>query len=396
MLSPVEYMSKSNDSTSDFFNFISLDKGDWKEEHIKAAIIYNNKLAFNYFDKIEGAFNRRIRCFLYMANFWNTDEGDKVLLDSYINLAASLGLQGNNIIPPTLVKFYYLFATGFEGSKKSDTRPFVDSNVFNWKLKDEPKEQMRVLALVFDCLIKSGVHTCDVPSNKIDAMLLIIANELYNKNDWRAFVLTRDKEELFYHIEGDELCKSSTDRTNIFNYVKRLDVGGNILCNVITCKFTKDFGSIGTNTKTIRSMTITYNFDMAISIKISGINCDDYKFYTRDKTGVKLYRYIGKNVDGHIFDTAEFDISPNLNPYEEFGAKTKEALAALDNKIKTQPIYSKDYTQLENECKKIESNCDISIGSYYNTIITTYNIDININLEDKTIKMGREVLKLAP
>lgn len=386
--SPVIYVSKESEYP-EFDKIPSVKKGDWKEEHIKSKILCENGLAFDYFNAIEENFDRRIRAFLFMSGFWN-DSGNKTKLDSYIALSIALNLKINEQIPMEIKKIYYLFATGFNESTKSKLRPYIDLTLYNWNEPDDAtQEQLHILSLVYDYLNINPDNSFELITIKINE----IAQTLYNEGDWRSFVLARNYDELFYHLDGERLHISNDENINIFNYVKQLDLRGEPIKGSIHFQQNKNIGTIGQNNRS--KYTITYEYVLNVNIKLEGEYASDYTFFTNNDALFKIYRYIGYQKSEHQFEVLEFDITKNLENYIGFTRKIKEKFSNLPAEEKTEPIYTKNYSKLKGYCKTIcGENTEIEVLSYYNTIRTRFDINIEIDLNDANIIIKTETLDL--
>jgi len=386
--SPVIYVSKEPD-LPEFIKIPSVKSGDWKEEHIKSKIIRENGLNFDYFNAIEENFDRRIRAFLFMSDFWN-GSGGKTNLDSYIALSTGLKLKFDEQIPMEIKKIYYLLATGFNGAAKSKIRPYIDNALYNWsEPNDDVQENLHVLSFVFDFLNNNHYNTIELINIKINE----IARELYNKKDWHSFILTRNRDELFYHLDGEKLHISDDENINIFNYVKQLDLGGKPIKGNINFQKNKNIGTIGQNNRS--KYTITYEYILNVDIILKGEHVPDYAFYKYNDTLFKIFRYIDYQEGKHQFEALEFDIAKNLEKYIEFARKIYKKFDGLPTEEKTEPIYSKDYSNLKDYCKTIcDDNTKIKIWSYYNTIITRFDIDITVDLNGPDINKTTETLDL--
>ena len=362
--------------------------GDWKEEHIKSRIICDNKLSYDYFNEIEKNFNRRIRAFLYMSGYWN-NRGNKTALDSYIAKSNSLKLKYNEELPMELKKMYYLLATGYGGTTKSNFRPNIDSSLSNWngnEPSDEAAEKLHILSLVFDFL-------CSDNNESINAKVNKITGELYEKCDWRCFILARNYDKLFYHLDNDKLQISDTETISVFSFIKQIDLGGTSIKDTIHFRKNSNLGPIGQNYSS--KFTITYEYILNMKIRLTGDYAPDFTFYKNDDVFFQIYRYSGLIENEHRFEVLKFDISKNIEKYIDFSNKIKEIFYGLTAKEKTDPIYTKDYSTLKTYCNEIcGEDIIIEVSSYYNTIITKFSIDITINLEDSGIKKGTEVLRL--
>jgi len=386
--SPVIYVSKEPEPP-ECIKIPSVKNGDWKEEHIKSKILCENRLNFDYFNTIEENFDRRIRVFLFMSGFWN-GLGDKTKLDSYITLSIGLKLKFGEQIPMEIKKIYYLLATGFNETAKSKIRPYIDFKLYNWsEPNDDVQENLHILSLVFDYLINKHYNTIDLINIKINE----IARELYNKNDWRSFILTRNRNELFYHLDGERLHISDDENLNIFSYVKQLDLGGKPIKGKINFQKNENIGTIGQNNRS--KYTITYEYILNVAINLKGEHASDYAFSKNNDTLFRIFRYIGYREEKHQFEALEFDIAKNLKKYIEFAGKIKEKFSVLTSEEKTEPIYSKNYSNLKDCCKTIcDDNTEIKIWSYYNTIITRFDIDITVDLNSPDINKTTEALDL--
>jgi len=387
--SPLIYISEESESPESI-NISSVKKGDWKEEHIKSKMLCEEKLNFDYFNVIEGNFDRRIRSFLFMSGFWN-NSGNKTKLDSYIELSIALNLKFNEPIPMEIKKIFYLLATGFNGTTKSKFRPYIDLDLYNWNEPDEvTQEKLYVLSLVYDYINNNHDNSFELLKIKINK----IADELYNKNDWRSFILTRNYNDLFYHLDGETLYILNDENINIFSYVKQLDLDGKPIKGKINITQKKNIGTIGRNKRS--DNIITYEYILNINIELTGENVSDYTFFTRNNNNTfKIYRYIGYQENRHLFEVPEFDITDDLKNYYDFSEKIKGKFSNLPPEEKTDPIYSKNYSNLKNYCKPIcGENTEIKVESYYNTIITKFDINITVNLDDTSIVKETETLDL--
>ena len=386
--SPILYMSQKPECNI-FDKIPSVKNGDWKEEYIKSKIINEKKLDYNYYNNIESNFDRRIRTFLFMSGFW-TGTGNKEILDSYIGLSNNIELNCNGEIPMALKKMYYIIATGFDGTIKSNFDPNIDLSIFNWLETDEIiEEKLKVLSSVYDYIIKYSLNSIE----SIEKKIIDIAQDLHNKSDWRSFALMRNRDELFYHLEKDTIKKSKEESQNIFEYVKQLDVNGGSIKGRIYYQSGVNLGAIGTNSNSNR--TITYQYNLNVNIIINNENASQYTFYTNSNTLFQIYRYIGLNERKHQFEVLEFDITKDLENYINIAGKIKEMFIDLPAVIKTNPIYHHNYSELKKYCEDICGGiCEIDVTSYYNTIITIFNINIDLDISKPEIIRKTELLCL--
>jgi len=385
--SPLVFLSKKNEYP-ELNRIYSVLDGDWKEEHIKAQIIGVNKLHYDYFNIIEKNFDRRIRALLYMSGYWN-NQGDKAKLDLYITMSTSLGLKYNEDLPMELRKMYYLLATGYSETTKSNFRPNIDSTLFSWngnEPSEETEEKLQILSVVFDFLNSNNDVSIHTKINKI-------IGELYKKHDWRCFILARNHDKLFYHLDDDKLQISNTENINIFSYVKQIDLNGSSIKDAIYFRKIKNLGAIGQNYNS--KFTITYEYILDISIKLTGDCATDFTFYINEDVLFHVYRYSGLIGSEHQFEALEFDITKNIEKYIFCAEKIKEKFYGLTAKEKTDPIYTKDYSKLKTYCEEIcGEDIKVEVFSYYNTIITKFGVNIALNLDNSGISKITEVLHL--
>jgi hypothetical protein len=298
-----------------------------------------------------------------------------------------LDLRHDQNITVDLIKMYYLFATGFDGNAKSKLRPYIDCNIFNWanEPSDTVKERLNILTAVYTYLYQKSITSHESLKKTIQR----IAYDLYDASDWRSFAMDRENHELFYHVDDKKLLKPSNDTISIFDYVKNLDVSGQRIDEIIHRQYRKNMGAIGKNTKS--GYTMYHEFVINAAVKLNGSNAADFTFYTNDDKIFKIYRYVDFIDKVHHFETLQFDICEKIQRYIDYAKAIKDVLHMLPNEIKTDPIYSKNYSELKEKCGKIY---EVDVGSYYNTIITTCNINIDIDLADENIVKGIELLHL--
>jgi len=387
--SPLLYISKEPESP-EFIDISSVKAGDWKEEHIKSKILCAEELSFDEFNEIEENFDRRIRAFLFMSDFWN-GSGKKTKLDLYIKLTIALKLKSNETIPMELRKLFYLFADSYNGTTKSKFRPYINSDIFNWNEPDEKaQEKLSILSSVYEYIESYHLNSFELLKEKIN----IIANDLYNKKDWSSFILARDYDELFYHLDSDLLSVSNNEKLNIFSYVKQLDLDGKPIREEINIKQTKYFGIIGENDWSKRY--IRYENIINIYIKLTGENVSDYKFFKYDNNNdniIRIYRYIEYCENKHLFEVLEFDISEDLIKYKDFSERIKVKFSGLSKEEITKHIRYREYPILKDYCKAICGEA-IEVWCNNNTIFTQFKINIPVNLGGTNIKKETETLDL--
>jgi hypothetical protein len=375
-----EFISFSDINTKSIHSVKPL---DWKEEHIKAKIIRNNKLPYNYFDGIERNFNRRIRIFLYLAGFWDST-GDKEKLDKYITLAIEFGLKYDTEPPLELVKLFYLFATGFDGSSPIQERPLLEQSLFYWE--DDSKigsSKLEVLALTFDYLCNKNIHSTE----SLNEMLRKTAYDFYNKKDWRAFALVRDENILFNHLEN-EMLKTGNESKVIFPLVKQLDLKGKSFNKEINYKEdSESFGEIGKNIYSNKTITLKNEVSGRIVVELP--ESEKYLFYTEKNYIFTIYKYSNFDGESHQFKTQSFEISQVVNEYASLTKDIKQVIQQIPpekkNEILTNVIYW-ETKQLEEVCKehiKLE-NC--KIGHWYNHVIFSFEKELTIPQDLDTTK----------
>jgi len=385
--SPLIYMSK-NQKRPEFLKIPSVEPGDWKEEHIKSKILCEKRLDFDYFNSIEENFDRKIRAFLYMAGFWNSS-GDMTKLDSYTNLAIVLELRSDEI-PMEIKKMYYLFATGFNETPKSKFSPSVDKTIYSWKKTDDAvQERLDILSKVFDYLIGNSKNSCEL----INAEVSEKAKKLYEEGDWRSFALARERGELFFHLDGENLQISDDESINIFSYVKQLDLDGEPIKECI--HFQQNY-IFGLNVQKIgKTRYIKYEYGFDANIRLKGEHASGYVFSTNNDTLFKIYRYIGYQGSERQFEALGFDIARYLEEYIKFAEKIKEKLLSLSQKEINEFVSDINDPRLKGYIKRIcGENTKYRVSCYNNVITTIFCIDITIDLNDPNIKRETETLSL--
>jgi hypothetical protein len=348
---------------------------DWKEEHIKAKIIREHDAAYNYFDGTEKRFDRRIRIFLYLAGFWD-GAGDKRKLDVYTDLAEKFELRYNEDPPMELIKLFYLFATGFEGSVPIAERPFLEKSLFCWD-KDGRIERSKLGTLreTFDYLAKNELFSREVLSAHLDG----IARKLYEKKDWRAFALTRDEEILFNHLRGELLIVNNNTKVLIFNLVKKLDLAGKDLSGTIRYSRTKKHGEIGENEISRRRIRLENKINGIVSIILP--DAEDYTFYTEEGNIFTIYRYSAFDGAEHQFEGREFSRDGIIDKYnDDITLKLKEYILSLPQKnhILTNAMLA-TRRNLEEECNKVIEPDRCSVETNNNRIIISYEDKLEID-----------------
>jgi hypothetical protein len=141
-ISPVAFMARTPDYPLSE-NVPSIRPLDWKEEHIKASIIMGHSLQYDYFNKIEECFDRRIRVFLIMSGFW-FGNGNFETLNTYIKKSFEFGLKYDSSPDISVKSLFFLFATGYENYNAISADPQLDESIFAIETEDDKSELISV------------------------------------------------------------------------------------------------------------------------------------------------------------------------------------------------------------------------------------------------------------
>jgi hypothetical protein len=361
----------------------SIESLDWKEEHLIAHIIRENNLKYYYFDGIQKRFNNRIRAFLQMAGYWN-GVGNRVKLDAYITLAGKFDLKSEEDPPWEIRRLTYLFATGFMGSKKIGSHPYLQKEIYCWSIESDMNEELlAAFANALDYMHEQNITDIEV----LDKHLMEIARELYDNRDWRAFVIRRKEAELFYHVSGDRLENSLYGQL-IFPLVKKLDINGKDINGPIPYHHYKTVSHlVGNNNWSNRR--ISFARDVKIISDIMGDNIVDYTFYTAHGTEFTIYKYIDFDGGNHRFEKRKFNVQKLVDEYDDYAQKiVTEVISTMPeqerNECLTKVIYN-DTEALQKECDAQIGVQACTIGHYYNEVITFFNKKNTIKIVDDTI-----------
>jgi hypothetical protein len=371
--SPIYFISKISEYLP-FEKVYSIEKSDWKEQHIKSKIITEKKLMFNYFMTVEELFNKRIRLFLYMSGFWN-DNGDKEYLDNYIDIAKSFELKYSNDPGMSIKKLFFLLSTGYDDLNPIKGRPYIESSIYS--LSDENNEKVDHFKLLFNYLIRNHISTID----ELNYHLFAIANSLYKDKDWRSLVLRRNYEELFYHNKNGHLINTyGNDNGFIPILVKKLDTKGIDTSTGIVYIQKSNIGNIGK----YYNKSISFEVDVTINITVNGQFLNENTFYTNYKSEFKIFRYNGFTDEKHNFNVKEFDIINIINKYNDISIQIKELLYNLPNEEKQSAIENRYFDGLLKKCLNLipVDDCELCIESYYYTIIAKIFATISVDIDD--------------
>jgi hypothetical protein len=375
-LMPIDYIAQAQDFKP-FSAIPSVKPLDWREEHIKAKIILENDLPYDYFKEIQNLFDKRIRAFLFMSGFWNGN-GNKEKLDTYIDLAKRFELKHDTEPPLELVKLFYLFATGVECHAAIKEQPHFDKSLFCWD-NDTKSEvaKLKTLASVFDFLQEKQILSRDCLIDFLEKT----AQQLYSKKDWRAFALVRNENILFNHLQDDKLIVDQKPHL-IFSLVKKLDLHGEYFSQKISYKRTESFGEVGENTISHRRITLENSIHGIISIEIP--KTEEYSFYTESENNFTIYCYNGFDGSVHKFECYSFDIKNTIGKYKALTEKIKKIiLARSDKNAVLTNIIRWQKEEIEKACSTKITPDICKLGHYYNRVIVSFEDNSKI-IEEET------------
>jgi hypothetical protein len=388
--SPVSFMVKTPDYLLSE-NVPSIRPLDWKEEHIKALIISDNSLQYDYFNKIEECFDRRIRIFLIMSGFWSGN-GNLEILNAYIKKSFEFELKYDSDPDISVRSLFFLFATGYEDYSAISVAPKLDYSIFSIESEDDKQELINTFKEVLNYLSENNLENI----NELDNTINSISKNLYTKKDWRSLILTRKSNSLFLSASKEFYYPESERKIFIPIMIKKHDINGTDFVGRLEYSERKDLGQIGMNISSFRKIiNVAY---ISVNITIAGNNRDKYQIFSRKGTKYILYGYRSFSEEKHRFFTTEFDINETIRKYREYYKEIRMILSNQSNQIKTDFIYRDTHDNaLQKEAQKaiLDPGCTMGLSHWYNEIHTSISVDLEIDLDkSEGIVTGEENLGL--